>query len=189
VPALTGYIAKSDDQKYIAQARNYMVACRSVLDEAYASGELGNSDTQAYIVNGTGTAKTYNLAILGGWAFNDPPSSTENWVFLDRIADLIAEEHPDVSYKNWLFKITLFGNPANAGLTMLNADGFLFEAYPQGSNAGDPAYYVSYRMTPVNMGNSDLTKDFWTEFSQYRTAGTLYDSGAGYEVYTLKVEW
>jgi prepilin-type N-terminal cleavage/methylation domain-containing protein len=41
IPALTGYIDKVEDKKYIAQARNAAVAMRAVLDEAYADGILG----------------------------------------------------------------------------------------------------------------------------------------------------
>jgi prepilin-type N-terminal cleavage/methylation domain-containing protein len=188
IPALTGYIDKAQEKQYISTARNYMMACRATLSEAYATGELGNPETQEYIVNGTGTARTYNVAILGGWAFNDPPSSTENWVFLNRIADLIAEKYPSADYNSWLFKITLFGDYNRADLTMLNADGFLFEAYPEGSNKGR-TYYVSYKMTNIDTGSAATTKNFWDQFSEHRNDGTLYDANAGYEVYELDIKW
>ena len=39
VPALTGYIDKSNEKKIIATARQYYVAAQTVVSEAYANGD------------------------------------------------------------------------------------------------------------------------------------------------------
>jgi prepilin-type N-terminal cleavage/methylation domain-containing protein len=75
IPALTGYIDKAEDKKYIADARNAVVAMRAVMAEAYADGIFGKglSDLASneedifgfkakndYLSNGTHKWDSYN---------------------------------------------------------------------------------------------------------------------------------
>ncbi|MDR1359200.1 MAG: prepilin-type N-terminal cleavage/methylation domain-containing protein, partial [Coriobacteriales bacterium] len=67
IPALTGYIAKSEDKEYEMHARDSNIAAHAVIDEAYAKGEFKSEAAQQYIKKGaSASVQSTNRFNLGG---------------------------------------------------------------------------------------------------------------------------
>jgi prepilin-type N-terminal cleavage/methylation domain-containing protein len=188
VPALTGYIDKANDKTSIADARNHAVAVRTLISDAYGTGEFNRvkanlqGDMDALISNGD-TAfgsgiKTYSLGALGFCSDEDPEK------YYNQISDLIGESYradenglPAEGY----WDITLVG-PGDS--TLYTADGFVYACFPRGLLPGETVYVVTYKMENPSLGSSDITL---TEYDG-AVEDFAYKENAGYTVYKCEID-
>jgi type II secretory pathway pseudopilin PulG len=177
VPALTGYIDKAQDKKYIAAARDHAVAARAVVDEAYANGELAESSgpytPSDFVENGNDFVipQMYRFKRWDGRVL----SSYMGDSMFSRVASLLSEVYPGATDDGyWRFD---FVGSIDSTSTLLNADGFILEFYPTGNT--DPAIYVTYKVHRLEPVYTDKVNYFYDAFYDYGT----YDPNAGYEVY------
>jgi prepilin-type N-terminal cleavage/methylation domain-containing protein len=159
IPSLTGYIDKAQEKQYIAEARNFAVAVRTVLDEAYADGKLASVDitTGGYPNLNPNRRQFYPPAIYQSEAA--------------KLADttLFNAATPSVP---GIQEIRLNG-PINS--TMLTAGGFICIIRPDGSPG--PSIYVIYGLPRLPIG------DFYTDFVPALGTAVCDTSTYGYEVY------
>jgi type II secretory pathway pseudopilin PulG len=175
IPALTGYIAKAQDEQYKMDARDAKQAVRTVLDEAYAKGELnsppGHSDLPAYIQNGESgfATKNFQLQLLSLYA------AGEALDYHHATSDLMGKTYPPSFMDRGTWDFYLVGPTSS---TALSADGFVYIFYPDG-DFGGPVITVTYRVQRV----AGATMDGDILAALY--ASPLYSAEAGYEVYHL----
>jgi prepilin-type N-terminal cleavage/methylation domain-containing protein len=190
VPALTGYIDKAQDKQYIAQARNAMIAVRTVIGEAYADGEFANSETHGYdvgyLTTGHFDGKMVWYTEVLSYLISDP-SSTDRYELLKRASSFLGEEalieDGDYDKENGYWTANIFGSN---GSTALNADGFSWFFYPEGDNPYKPVIIVTYKMDRVD--TTDMEGNIYTAFSDsvFDSDNDIpYNPNAGYEVYHL----
>jgi prepilin-type N-terminal cleavage/methylation domain-containing protein len=193
IPALTGYIDKAEDKKYIAQARNVNVAVRSVLDDAYADGSLfkytpsytSEPDFSTYPTKGdprnTNTnVKSYWLSRVS--SYSTPPGGTSMYA---RAAELIAINAPSSNSKSpgdW--SIDLYA-PAD-GSSVLDATAFIYHYWPDGAKYPVGSQYsdeiiVTYGIEGL-ASEYPYTRDFNTALNSIIT----YSPDAGYHVFHVK---
>jgi prepilin-type N-terminal cleavage/methylation domain-containing protein len=176
VPALTGYIAKSEDKQWEMRARDINTAAHAVLDESYAKGELSLddvTDASAYETSTSGS-KVFYLSSLS-WE-----AASNSDAFAQRASHLLGEEFPEYYDANSWNLIFL----CPSGTTALATDGFIWVCYPEGRVYGSPFIVVTYKMSHVQLA-ADTENTFWYT-SIYATPPTFtYDPNAGYEVYHL----
>ncbi|MDR1088393.1 MAG: hypothetical protein LBL23_03890 [Coriobacteriales bacterium] len=186
MPALTGYIAKSEDQQHIARARDLAVAARSVVSEMYteegAINELlvTNSPSNAdFLTMGLHPSnqflkadkRFYPINYMGSYVYNDVS------FFMNQIADLTGTPFVSSGAGNW--NINLVGSNS-AGTTIFNADGFLYSLL-LGANNGDPVIIVTYKMKEVT--GCTTMQQFYAKIQN--ETSTAYDANEGYRVYHL----
>jgi prepilin-type N-terminal cleavage/methylation domain-containing protein len=178
VPALTGYIDKAQDKKYIAMARNYYVAAKTVLTEAYSDDEFTTEQAQSYFKTGTkyppnntsNTDRTVSFDILSNYT----TGSSET--FNRRAFALVGEEAaypnttPGYRYINFVFP---------EGTSVLNSDAFYFFYAPDGVGSGKPLVAVT-----CNLAHVDIAKN-GTKYPSNNVFSGAYDPDAGYEVYYM----
>jgi prepilin-type N-terminal cleavage/methylation domain-containing protein len=160
VPALTGYIAKSEDKNYEMQARDFVVAVRAAYGEAYAEGRLDSVD----ITNGYAPATNKKVFDLGVAPYGQQ--------ILSEAAKLVGMTYPvAVGVPGVSFVQLLASDSPNS--TMLTAEGFICALRPGGSGA--PAVYVTY-------GLPRLTTNVWSEYAAAVNSAP-FDPSYGYQVY------
>jgi prepilin-type N-terminal cleavage/methylation domain-containing protein len=181
VPALTGYIDKAQDRKWIAEARNYLVAGHTVIDEAYADGEFrfnseypetntGNTYLDDYISEGDNVneyLRCFELDRLGTFAYDDSEG------FYNRVAALLGEEtreelsNRDEGDNPYTWTFYFIGSPNS---TAINADGGLLFVYLE-----EETVVVTYKIDKVDSSKKSV----------YNGAldNSAYDPDAGYKVY------
>jgi hypothetical protein len=197
VPALTGYIDKARDKQYIAQARNVVIAARTVIDEAYADGEWANSKNPGlavgYLASGdyssVGRPKVWNSSPLSTFIAGNA-DDTGRYEFQKRISALLGEEAPIGDGENyyeengyWYFYII-----GSKDSTVLNADGFCWLLFPEGEGQKNhPAIIVTYKLDRVDITalSDNIYDNFMTTFIENPDAIRPYNPNAGYEVYHL----
>jgi prepilin-type N-terminal cleavage/methylation domain-containing protein len=195
IPALTGYIDKAEDKKYIALARDAAVAIRTVFDEAYSDGTLGSGITPGasvpnviedldYFENGgfnTGAVKLWNSYSLGVTDSNLLDDKDKGHVFYYHKAnELIGTGISDAQYigrdpGTWYFD---FCAPNTSGYTLLNAPAFIYRYFPERNAMGRPVVVVTYGIDPLE--NVTKISEIWTA----RDDGTMTcNDEAGYKIY------
>ncbi|MDR2162606.1 MAG: type II secretion system GspH family protein [Clostridiales Family XIII bacterium] len=175
VPALTGYIDKARDKQYIAQARNDMVALRTLLTEAYAAGEMDGDTWMIYGDQGASDdAKIFFINFMSKYLIND------YYGYFRRASALIGEPYDvnepsrggsDPSWESWA--VAARDSDANA----FTADGFVYLYYPEGIY-GPEVICVTYKL-----GHAD--ESTYNDMLNYLNEYGRYDPDAGYEVYRL----
>jgi prepilin-type N-terminal cleavage/methylation domain-containing protein len=179
VPALTGYIAKSQDAQYEMHARDINTAAHSVLDEAYAEGRFDPSRAAAYQYAQEGTpsivpsdTKCWYLNTL-----SDNANGTRSG-FSNQTAALLGEANPSSSSSSGYWIVNIVGPQ---GSTAFTADGLIFYYYPETYVAGKPMIATTWKMErlPVSEGASETA--FISALKQYGH----YNANAGFEVYHL----
>ncbi|MDR2163380.1 MAG: prepilin-type N-terminal cleavage/methylation domain-containing protein [Clostridiales Family XIII bacterium] len=172
IPALTGYIDKAEDKKYITLARDYNIALRAVLDEAYADGELGARD--AYIKSGNTVSNVLNKMKRWPVEYIFEASPTPPYVnsFVPAAA-LLGQTHP--SWDNPGYWAMDFLGDKKDDVTALNTDAFLAKIFPDGKVVGKDAVYVTYKVSHIDADN----------YTNWRTKldDATYEPSAGYEIY------
>ncbi|MDR1272157.1 MAG: hypothetical protein LBK04_04100 [Clostridiales Family XIII bacterium] len=173
MPALTGYIDKAQDKKYIAIARNYYVAAKTVLTEAYSDDEFTTEQAQSYFKTGvkhSDTDRTVSFDVLSNYT----TGSSET--FNRRAFALVGEEAaypsttPGYRYINFVFP---------EGTSVLNSDAFCFYYALDGASSGKPLVAVTY-----NLAHVDIAKN-GTKYPSNNVFSGAYAPNAGYEVYYM----
>ncbi|MDR3137092.1 MAG: type II secretion system GspH family protein [Coriobacteriales bacterium] len=173
IPALTGYIDKAQDKQYIVDARNSIAAVRSVLDDAYAKGELTSSPAHPvishYVQNGEGWAtKMFDVFDISTYATGAQYSYFQNASALMGTSFKVSPSNPGW----WIY------HPVGSqDSTAMDADGFLYGMLPDGKKPGAPSIVVTYRMQRVDAvtTSSDIALAMYS--------ADLYRADAGYEIY------
>jgi prepilin-type N-terminal cleavage/methylation domain-containing protein len=126
IPALTGYIDKADDRKWIAQARDAAAAARTVIDEAYAENTL--SQLMPTWSNGTSYVNLKLFQFTG----SNYRLTAEDLIGMDTA--------PPASWD------LLFWSPNTSDYNVLNAPAYIYYYHPEGysSNSGRPFTAVSF---------------------------------------------
>jgi prepilin-type N-terminal cleavage/methylation domain-containing protein len=195
IPALTGYINKARDKQYIAEARNISVAIKTVLTEAYASGEINDvyydytdeikSSMDAFTI-GYAVGKDFGVEefaigdiseIVYALAGSVPGSS--NSKFYARAAALTGETFVIGDHTRFWEYMTIA--KTGSGATAATADGFVCYIYPEGATEGAPAICVTYKLKRIDSEDDGSFSDFIDELETVAE----YDPHAGYEVYKL----
>jgi prepilin-type N-terminal cleavage/methylation domain-containing protein len=179
VPALTGYIAKSEDQQYIAAARDFNIAVHAVLDEAYAKGDfVTGSDPrfEAFFKDGYNDyprRKMWSLPNLANYTYGSGSGS----YFYHKATELIGIQ-PRVAGGSSYWYFFPIGS-ITAAPNVLAADGFIWEFYPEGEMSGKPVVFVTYKLNHIDIANGSS----YGYFDQGIYGNTSYNPDAGYEVY------
>jgi prepilin-type N-terminal cleavage/methylation domain-containing protein len=168
VPALTGYIAKADDEQWRIQARNISLAAHSVVNETYAKGSLN----AAYIAAGDSLVTSSDFK---EWDAGKLGISTDMY---DQIAALSGVPWPTPFTNPGYWDYYFVGSPSS---TALEADGYVWWVFPEGSDPGKSYILVTYRMDRLDVAAGATNTVFW---AQHRSDG-VYNASAGYEIYHL----
>jgi hypothetical protein len=156
------------------------VAVRTVLDEAYAKGELTSSPAHPaisdYVQNGeSGSATKCFLGLQIAHHSQGPLDA----IYERAAAALMGKVYP-AAFPNpgtWLFY--LVGSNSS---TALNADGFAYFFFPDDDSPGSPLIVVTYRMQRID---GITTPD---DFLDALPASDYYSAEADYEVYHLVIQ-
>ncbi|MDR2163008.1 MAG: prepilin-type N-terminal cleavage/methylation domain-containing protein [Clostridiales Family XIII bacterium] len=188
ISALTGYIDKAEDKKYIADARNVAVAMRTVLNELYADGTLKKTlqnlpiDNEYrydhYINTGTWTPN-YVKRFLTGTRLSQYISlqddgTSDGAITKKKASALMGLTYPPSDSSPGVWDIRFYAD-ATSSDTVFSAPAFCYYCYPNGATSGEPVIVVSYKI------------DFITKPTSQDTAGNRenlkYNANTGYEVY------
>jgi prepilin-type N-terminal cleavage/methylation domain-containing protein len=163
IPALTGYIDKAQDKEYIAMARNYAVAVRTIVDEAYAAAKLDPD----YITTGDTNA----LPLRRQFYLTDALGDGLNAVIRPDAAKLVDMTFLAASGPS-IVDFILVGSSDSTALT---AQGFIFMFCPNGTGT-KPEICVTY-------GLPDLNGDYdWPTYYS-NLANADFNTSYGYQVY------
>jgi prepilin-type N-terminal cleavage/methylation domain-containing protein len=198
IPALTGYISKAEDKEYEMQARDASVAIKTVLNDAYASGEIKNELVLAFgkedlnpmvlFTSGELFDVDVNLKFFDLYRLSTAVNESEigSYDFFRRAATLMGESYPadtDVgSERCWEYHPI---DEADSDVTAASAGGFIYALYPQGNSGGNPMIVVTYKFKTIE-GPLVTASDLMLELLVGDEPA--YDLNAGYEVYHLVVD-
>jgi prepilin-type N-terminal cleavage/methylation domain-containing protein len=193
IPALTGYIDKAQDKKYIAQARDAVVAMRTVINEEYADGTLGKELPQNIFdqyFNGAAmdgeaalTKRSFSPSNLSVYVNGKTPdtASSADWVVYTQKADkLMGIPVPPNASTPGFWEITFYA-PKDSSYNIFNAPSFLYAYYPNpgGANAGNLMDAVVYGFVGLDDSygtNTDLR-------TAIQSDQVTIDPSAGYQVF------
>jgi prepilin-type N-terminal cleavage/methylation domain-containing protein len=187
IPALTGYIDKAEDKKYIAQARNAVVALRTVIDEEYAEGLFdANTTLSAFRADGIAGVdpsyasrkfKHFSSTSLGRIIDHGNMSGDGSSIVLDQVTDLLGISRISSSAEYFQVHLT---SPNQDSYTILNAPGFIYMYFPEGVANGKPMIYVTnwLDLEPSDLYNKSYKDDFTPKY-----VAADYDLTAGYRVF------
>ncbi|MDR1358224.1 MAG: hypothetical protein LBJ48_02550 [Coriobacteriales bacterium] len=166
------------------QTRDYAIAARTVLDEAYADGDFANP-RGGYTYQPDDTA--YNSTAI--WELNEISNSlmADDDELSRRAYDLVGRGFPANAFSG--DKLSFIGL---VGSTWQNADGLMCLIHPEGFGSGNPLIVVTYKIVRVDIANGSTQTQFNTKLGEghsYDGAGdtSIYDPNAGYEVYRLLI--
>jgi prepilin-type N-terminal cleavage/methylation domain-containing protein len=191
IPALTGYIDKAEDKKYIADARNAAEAMRAVIAEAYADGTIYKLPTDpALITQGNdypNNGNTYEFNNEEFKKFNVGRLSIYNhegdgYVYYNKARDLIATENVDTDTftRYWDF---FFLSPNEPQYNILNAPAFYMGYYPEGYFSGAPMIIVTYGVD-VDSNDPSIKTHFDLGVKFNSLSKEAFNGEAGYRVFT-----
>jgi prepilin-type N-terminal cleavage/methylation domain-containing protein len=180
IPALTGYISKAEDKEWEMRARDANIAVHAVLDEAWANDEFNNGSAADAFTRGTVfntlNCKLFPIGTLSYYAYGDSSETCR------RAAALLGEEYswPPTEVGYWTIALSAI---KASDATAATADGFWFQAFPEGDTSGKPAVYVTYKLT-----RSEATSRSGFSNDLFNNGIVVYDPNAGYEVYHLTLD-
>jgi prepilin-type N-terminal cleavage/methylation domain-containing protein len=193
IPALTGYIDKAEDKKYIADARNAEVALRAVFDEAYADGTLGATSNGAlYIKEGVTSSgaliKRFAPFTISKYDYETQYPKDNLYIYFQKANDMmgIGKVKRGVPGE-WSF---YFVAPKDPTYTMINAPAFMYYFYPEGTRgsvaAPKPQIIVTY-----GIDGASASMKTNVEFNTAMDNGTIKcDPNVGYRVYHVdRLTW
>ncbi|MDR2163303.1 MAG: hypothetical protein LBO70_05105 [Clostridiales Family XIII bacterium] len=167
------------------KARDAAIAMRTVIDEAYADRRLATISSSAISIDGgmtsttSGYLKSWNIGKIA-----QELGDTTGMKFYYDASDLMSTMNmtsKDMTYPNtWRFN---FLGPDNASSTLLNADGFMFQFYPEGSGKNLPVVIVTYHLEHL-----DETIGLMPFLNSVDASGK-YNSNVGYKVYHFDTAW
>jgi prepilin-type N-terminal cleavage/methylation domain-containing protein len=179
IPALTGYIDKAEDKKYIADARNHFLAVRTIMDEKYAEDQYNTTGAQDYIANGmsdssVGAPRTSNI-----WNPNNSNFGADVW---EKASALIGERFA-TNDEPGHWEIWLYGELNDSSTTALNAEAYLYIFYPEGMGTGNkPQVIVTYKL---NVAADIQNGKVQSLNNTFKGTKLTYNPDAGYKVYHL----
>ncbi|MDR2163483.1 MAG: prepilin-type N-terminal cleavage/methylation domain-containing protein [Clostridiales Family XIII bacterium] len=188
IPALTGYIDKAEDKKWIAEARNAVAACRTVLNEAYADETIseGVADSSLYsnFLNDGDYAypgvKFFSLARLSILNTGDPI----NWTaYYAKAAKLIGIDYPDSITEPGYWEVALFA-PKPSSYTIVDAPAFMYAYYPEGYGTG---IAVAYGLSGLNPGEKLTWNQFLGRFADSSPNRIVCDPSVNYTLFTISL--
>jgi prepilin-type N-terminal cleavage/methylation domain-containing protein len=181
IPALTGYIKKAEDKKWISDARDKAVAMRTVINEEYANGLQGKMTAEnfdKFVIKGNTTNYTYLKSFSPvSISMNSGSGRTAIFYFDEATKLMGGTKFPQDIPGHWY--IELFADKSSDE-TAFNVSAFLCKTYPEGTKTtGVPRIFVTYKLTAID-------SDIKTE-SDFNTAikSVSYDKNAGYQVYYM----
>ncbi|MDR2163706.1 MAG: prepilin-type N-terminal cleavage/methylation domain-containing protein [Clostridiales Family XIII bacterium] len=177
IPALTGYIDKAEEKKYISDARNAVVAVRTVLDEAYADDAFSRFQVagvagSTYITSGTamttdsGNLKYFNLFEMS----KAQTGSADEYLYFREASKLIGIPF-DFSVNGPYWNMYLYA-PTTPSYSVFDAPAFRYAYYPEGSGSGKPIIYVCHNLNGMYFESSGVL----------RMNKVTYNQNAGYTV-------
>jgi prepilin-type N-terminal cleavage/methylation domain-containing protein len=191
IPALTGYIAKAEDERYKLQARDAIMAFRSVIDEDYSIGNF-NAAASAYLDDGiksyNSTAASKPVKYFAALAFgnlvdhgnNNYVSQDIDNIYLNKTAKLMGTQ---TVYKNapgyWHFSLY---SPNNDNYNFLNAPWYRYLYFPDGENANSPVIVVTFG---IDLTPASLTNNSFSGFMGKVNEDTHFSMDVGYRVFHL----
>jgi prepilin-type N-terminal cleavage/methylation domain-containing protein len=172
IPALTGYIDKASEKTYITQARERMIAAKTVINEAYAEAGI-DWEYWAFDPSDVPNSTVYEIPSYLGDNEGFPPIYEPYQKAFGDLLGLTKNVHSEPNY--WLF---LMCGPKNS--TIFQCDGFAYFFYPKGCDGGQTVKnfcVVTYKMSPyvVTTGQAPDRTKFMKNIS--------YDASQGYIVY------
>jgi type II secretory pathway pseudopilin PulG len=188
IPALTGYIDKAQDKKYVSQARDISVAIKTVLNEAYASGKINsngyavNSDNKDLFTWGETVGRDGGIVEFGIESISSGlVYPMDSLALYKQAATLIGETYPADEYDpgHWDY-YALAKN--GSGATAATADGFRWMFLPEVYAEGNPVILVTYKLEKIAVSEESIE-----EFVDALQYDIVYDQNAGYEVYKLTI--
>jgi type II secretory pathway pseudopilin PulG len=177
IPALTGYIDKAEDKKYISEARSTAVAIRTVLNDAYGKGMFGSLPPAAQTLFTDGTPQfannsvdVYNIASLG-----------YGFLFYEEACDLMGTPYRQESEPGgWIFYPVA---PHDSGYTALSAPGWIRYYHTKGNaSTEDELILVTYGLNFDETGIKEY-QDFHNALVGDKFA---YSDDAGYKVCRIR---
>ncbi|MDR2162624.1 MAG: prepilin-type N-terminal cleavage/methylation domain-containing protein [Clostridiales Family XIII bacterium] len=189
IPALTGYIDKAEDKKYIADARNAIVAVRAVLDEKYAEGTLGKGDPE-YFANGNNwisnpshVFKAFDINTMSQ-KDTDTGTTSDGGLYVREAAKLIGVKSNSDLANMGDWSVALYGPkgaPGESTCTMLTAPIYLYISTTDIVDSKQHRVIVSYGVDYTIDPKSITT---WTQFwNIFGKSSTSYNPNAGYKVF------
>jgi prepilin-type N-terminal cleavage/methylation domain-containing protein len=192
IPALTGYIDKAEDKKLIAEARDVVVAYRTILNEEYADGTLGvglpddntwgnflwYGDAINTVWPTTSPMKRFKLDRLSTFAtIGKHTADTPNdWLlYMQKVAELRGAPIPSSWSEPGIWREVCLYAPRSSSYTINTAPSFTGEYY-----RGDGTIDI------VTYGIKGLAEEYAThdEFLNAMTGtGITSDPNTGYHVY------
>jgi prepilin-type N-terminal cleavage/methylation domain-containing protein len=195
IPALTGYIDKAEDKKYIADARNEMIAYRTLLIEDYNEGMFEkNATVKGYFLNGTGdtglagwtsAGKKKAFSIANPLAYQTHGSDV---YYIKKATALTGKtDFLDSTGNNkWTvpYASSIIFGPDNAETTLINADGFVYLWMPEGQTEDKPLVVVTYKLAHIEGINENDQLHTNAVYTKFKNAA--YNANEGYYVYHLR---
>jgi prepilin-type N-terminal cleavage/methylation domain-containing protein len=174
IPALTGYIDKAQDKQWEMKARDFVVAVRATLDQAYADGTLGrglptSGADSNYLINGsTTTKKVYNVGQIALYDTADTPGKTTNGdalYYYRKAAELTGVALGEKNATDLIPHVWLCA-PREAPYTVFNAPAWYCIFYAADS---DGSAVVGSTVVTVTYGLAGIPEDA-SKFSQFYAA-------------------
>jgi hypothetical protein len=186
VPALTGYIDKADNGKWIAEARNAVAACRSVMSEAYIDETIrkGMTDSDSdFLDQGdwkSTDVKFFSLARLSIQNYS-------NWTsYYKKAAELMGVDYPDSTEKPGYWEVVLFA-PRSSSYTIFDAPAFMYAYYPDGYATGKEGVAVAYGLSGLKPGEKLTWTQFADRFKNSATNKIVCDPNVNYTLFKIVV--
>jgi prepilin-type N-terminal cleavage/methylation domain-containing protein len=190
VPALTGYIDKAQDRKWIAQARDIAIASRTVVTEAYADGvfnQPGNANLASYIAIANDGSEQPNRRwnLNGLWIYSH--YNNFDYTFSFKSGELSGTPFIlDTSEGYWTYDMV---GPKDMG--PFNADAFIWCYYPEGYDEAAPVIVVTYKLDRVTADDGTYEGTYEGTMSilvneLFYGENDCYNPNAGYEVYHVQ---
>jgi prepilin-type N-terminal cleavage/methylation domain-containing protein len=194
IPALTGYIDKANDKKYIADARNAEVAVRAVLDETYADGTLTSATPASitYITDGLANpwGSAANLKLFEVWKLSQYATGDRS-AYFQRAAELMGVDEP-ADWTHPGFWEIFFITAASSSYTALDAPIFFYRYFPEGVHESSPWVQSNSDKDPLVavFYGVDITVAEDSTWNQVIAAlnalpATAFDPSVGYRVFHL----
>jgi prepilin-type N-terminal cleavage/methylation domain-containing protein len=193
IPALTGYIDKAEDKKYIADARNAAAAMRAVIGEAYADGKLSvgfpqnvsgiNNMTYEYFVTEGNGGTTYpNIKYFNPFRLSYVNNSGDGDKYAREAAKLMGTGFSElIEAGSW--NLHFFAPKSPSSYTMFNAPAFMYMYYPTGSAPNKDVVVVTYGLDGINPEAISTQ----AEFDAAQTGPMYCNPSAGYKVIHYKI--
>jgi prepilin-type N-terminal cleavage/methylation domain-containing protein len=188
IPALTGYIDKAQDKQYMAQAREAVVAMRSIIAEDYAAGTIVPRSPLTSDYLETGVVLSSNKQIKCFNYMNLGLNTMDYWA--KATIGLMGGNNDGNLYRDKIkgFWTIHYFAPNESSYTIFNAPMWMYCYFPEGYNIANyyygaetkPMIVVLYKIKGARLGTSPSGTSGVLVFDD-----ATYDPNGGYEVLHL----